>query len=1471
MKNIYQKPINSFNNRFFMLIILMVLSLSGFSQNVGINTTGAAPNANAGLDVNFDNKGILIPRVALTSTSSFAPLSAHVAGMLIYNTATANDVLPGFYYNTGSAWVPSFSVGTATGAMLYWSGTAWVEIPAGTTGQFLQVSPGGTPFWASVPYATLTTNAASAITTTTATSGGNISNDGGLPVLSRGVCWGTSSNPVIAVGNSTTNGTGTGLYTSSITGLTSGTIYYVRAYATNNAVTSYGNEIIFSTIPQMATTAASLVTVNSARSGGTVTTGNAPVIERGICYGTSATPTTSNTKIIDPSPGSGLFVSDLTGLNENTLYHVRSYAINAGGTAYGTDVTFTTLSTLTTTAISSITPISAISGGTVAIGGSATISARGICWSTSTGPTIALPTKTSSGTGTGAFVSSMTGLSGGQTYYVRAYATNVTGTSYGNELSFSTSVPVAPTIASTTAITGLSASTANTGGTITSDGGSAITVKGVCWDISLNPVLGTGNFTTNGAGTGAFTSSITGLTGNTTYHVRSYATNSAGTSYGPDVQFTTWVQAAYTLGQNLNYGYVAYVAPDGSGFIVSPDIAPTSPATTFTWGCNNVHVPVGTAIGTGKNNTDLIIASCGAGTAAEIAKAYNGGGFSDWFLPSSSEFQQVATNYTLFGFSGGYTSYFTSSEYGTDYTRASTFFYTGSQAYSSGTVRNGDTYTHAIRAIRTFGAPALGTVTTTAITNIAGTTATGGGNVTNDGGAPILAAGVCWNTTSGPTIADSKTNDTTATGSFSSSLTGLTFPTTYYVRAYVTTAAGTAYGSEVSFMTITVGLATVTTDAITNLATTSVTTGGNVTNENGSAVTVRGVCWSTTSPATVGIGNFSTDGTGLGAFVSNIAGLTPATPYYVRSYATNAAGTSYGNEVSFTTVALSLPTVTTNSITNLLGTSATTGGNVTADGGSAVINRGVCWDITANPDLTTLSPSGNVLYDTGTGLGAFVSNITGLNNGQQYYLRAFAINGAGTAYGSDVVFTPVGDAIPTLTTNAITNPTSTGGTSGGNITSDGGVAVTARGVCWSNLNNPPTIADSKTVDGNGTGTFTSTITGLTAGNGYWIAAYATNSLGTAYGQPEYYIPLGLPIVSTDPLQYTAPNTTAISGVNVSTDGGDPLTALGIVWGTSPAPTVDSHTGGGITTESLTGWWSQCILTGLVQSTTYYVRAYATNGQGTSYGPEIPFTPGVLGLPTTTTGIVANKIGSIAEIGTNILSDGGDPVITSGICWSTTADPTIDTNPNITIENIVSGLNYSKAFNLTVGTVYHVRAYATNGQGTAYGADITFTATAAYVGQVIQGGWMYGNVFSADGTGSHGLIADPWGYGISDWGCTSTLTGASGTILGTGQANTTAINADITTNTCVSLSGMSAFASQIVLFNGVDWYLPSKDEVTLLWTNRVSAGLDATLTPAVPIWSSSEVNATDAWYFDGTTWFNTGVKTAQYNVWPIRSF
>ena len=197
-----------------------------------------------------------------------------------------------------------------------------------------------------------------------------------------------------------------------------------------------------------------------------------------------------------------------------------------------------TTPTVTTNLVSSITSNSAVCGGNVTSDGGATVTARGVCWNTSSNPTTG-NSKTIDGSGTGSFTSNIIGLNPGTTYYVRAYATNSKGTSYGSNVSFNTNPTstTTPTV-TTNSVSSITFKSAVCGGNVISDGGSTVTARGVCWSTTSNPVTNDSR-TTDGSGTGSFTSNITGLKQGTTYYVRAYATNSIGTSYGANVSFTT--------------------------------------------------------------------------------------------------------------------------------------------------------------------------------------------------------------------------------------------------------------------------------------------------------------------------------------------------------------------------------------------------------------------------------------------------------------------------------------------------------------------------------------------------------------------------------------------------------------------------------------------------------------------------------------------------------------------------------------------------------------------------------------------------------------------------------------------------------------------------------------------------------------------------------------------------------------------
>ncbi|NTW31336.1 MAG: DUF1566 domain-containing protein [Bacteroidetes bacterium] len=276
------------------------------SAMLDVSSPSSGPSGSAG-----SRQGILIPRISLSSITDVSGFNTPIAtSLIVYNDGLSGLSTAGFYYWNISQWVhigtkgptgatgntgvtgntgaastavgptgptsneagptgptgltgptgaastlagPTGAAGTvglsgnSEGDMLYWNGSSWSIVAIGQVGQFLNLSVSKIPTWSGATYPTLTTNAANSITGGTAASGGNVTSDGGGTVTVRGVCWSTSSNPTTA-DNITTDGNGTGTFVSSINGLTASTNYYVRAYATNIAGTTYGNQESFSTL-----------------------------------------------------------------------------------------------------------------------------------------------------------------------------------------------------------------------------------------------------------------------------------------------------------------------------------------------------------------------------------------------------------------------------------------------------------------------------------------------------------------------------------------------------------------------------------------------------------------------------------------------------------------------------------------------------------------------------------------------------------------------------------------------------------------------------------------------------------------------------------------------------------------------------------------------------------------------------------------------------------------------------------------------------------------------------------------------------------------------------------------------------------------------------------------------------------------------------------------------------------------------
>ena len=1004
---------------------------------------------------------------------------------------------------------------------------------------------------------TVTTMETTDVTATTFTCGGDVTNDGGAEVTARGICWSTEQNPTIT-DSYTTDGSGLGTFTSNVNGLTCGTTYYVRAYATNSVGTAYGEEISVTTTQELAfvtTNNVSDITDNSAVCGGNVNyDGCSEVTARGVCWSIIQNPTLADDHTADGN-GMGSFTSNITGLNYVTTYYVRAYATNSVGIIYGEEVSFTTPPALPVVATASATDITATTfacGGNVTNDGGAEVTARGICWSTNPNPTIADSHTTQTG-GLGSFTSDVTGLDCGTTYYVRAYATNSVGTAYGEEISVTTTQELA--FVTTNNVSDITDNSAVCGGNVNYDGCSEVTARGVCWSIIQNPTLAD-DHTADGNGMGSFTSNITGLNYVTTYYVRAYATNSVGTIYGEEVSFTTppalpvvttastadITATTFACGGNVTNDGGAEVTArgicwsteqnptiadnhttDGSGLgFFTSNVTGLFCGTTYyvrAYATNSV----GTAYGEEYSVTtlpptvpDVVLSS---------ANIYNGLSIAIQAEVINENCSAVTERGICWGLAPSPTiinDYHTSNGNGmgifsdtlTGLETATTYYI---RAYA--TNEFGTSYSEE----ESITMPDYPTVTTSSVTDIASTIATSGGTVTSDGGTIVTARGVCWSTIPNPTIADSHTTDGTGTGSFTSSVTGLTAVTTYYVRAYATNNVGTSYGDELTFTTLETPCGEFT---LTDID-------GNTYN----TVQIGTQCWMKENLRTTKYA----DGTSISQGSSTSS--TTAYWYYPNNDASNK--TTYGLLYNWTAVmrnsssssanpsgvqgvcptgwhvpsdaewkqmeiAVGMTPIEADNLQQWRGSIAKSLSGTTGWASSSSLN--VPGNISGNNSSGfSALPAGNYYYgsylDFGDGANFWSATEDDSSNAWQRIL-SYRYAGVGRYYGNKGNGCSVRclrdeggsttSQFPTITTSSVTDITSTTATSGGSITSDGGATVTARGVCW-NTTGAPSVADSHTTDGNGTGSFTSSLTGLTANTTYYVRAYATNSVGTGYG------------------------------------------------------------------------------------------------------------------------------------------------------------------------------------------------------------------------------------------------------------------------------------------------------------------------------------------------------------------------------------
>ena len=597
-------------------------------------------------------------------------------------------------------------------------------------------------FTTNVDMPAVTSAVVSAITSTTAKFSSSVKSHGGETVTEVGFYYSTEPSVDPETALKVNQPYSQDAFSIDVEKLDVYTKYYVMAYATNSAGTTYSDVATFTTdssYPTVQTVGATDINSQGATLSGSVLSDNgASITERGFVYmqGTG-TPTTDSYKL-KVSGKTGEYTGALSGLEPNKKYSFRAYAVNSKGTAYGEVMSFLTVTGLPKVSavdVSKIASTSATLTADVTDHGGETVSEVGFYYSLDPAVDDETSVKVTRNYAGGAFSTSLTDLSVFTTYYVKAYAVNSAGVAYSSVVSFKTlaDVPVVQTLGSAE----VGSDGATLSGTVLTDNGASITERGFVW-MQGDGTPTTSNSKLKASGTtGDFTATLSGLDPNKKYSFRAYAINSVGTAYGAVMTFSTIADLpslSATKVSNLN-----------------------TTSATFT----------------------SSVISHGGETVSEVG-----------FYYSKSEDVSVATAFKV-------TESYSSDTFVIDVGDLEI----GTQYYVRAYAKN--SAGEALNPIVSFKTVSTEpSVKTTGSSEVTAYSALLSGEVLDDNGEPVTECGFVWlKGTSTPTTSSQKITLEGTLGAISATLSGLEPDQTYTFRAYAKNSKGTAYGDPMTFTT----------------------------------------------------------------------------------------------------------------------------------------------------------------------------------------------------------------------------------------------------------------------------------------------------------------------------------------------------------------------------------------------------------------------------------------------------------------------------------------------------------------------------------------------------------------------------------------------------------------------------------------------------------------------------------------------
>ena len=578
------------------------------------------------------------------------------------------------------------------------------------------------------------------------------------------------------------------------------------------------------------------------------------------------------------------------------------------------------------------------------------------------------------------------------------------------------------------------------------------------------------------------------------------------------------------------------------------------------------------------------------------------------------------------------------------------------------------------------------------------------------------------------------------------------------------------------------------------------TANGEVTAEGASAVSKRGFVWSTVANPTVSDA-LSSNQFGPGVFTQQITGLNLGTTYYLRAYATNANGTTYGNQLDFKTLVAGK--FTSISFDSLSFKSVKINVNIESLGDITIKSIGVCYSKTGTPSIK--SDSTTILNSNITDKN-FSVGIKNLTINTKYFIRAFINTNLGAFYSDEINVTTKQYTQGTFGEVVITGLSNLSADAKVNISTLGDAPINSMGLCFSTTNDPVFKTDSSTlIHPNKTDqTFTLALRNIKENTKYYVRAFINSDAGIAYSNSFYFTTLGRPTFGLVPY-FTGPipRTTATVFSYGGSENGAQITEYGFMIGADKF--ISSNINGAFNASNFYSY----DLKGLTGNTTYTATSFATNKYGTGYSKSSEFLTGPT-EPVISTASVTDIFGTNAKSAVLVTSNGGAEITELGIVLSTKSNPTIS-------DRFYAGVSSSAKIllsKLTYDSTYYIRAYAKNKVGITYGNEVNFT-TVYRVGETGPAG---GIIFYDQGSKKNG-----WRYMettlkdidiVAPGGCYMTVNINTDSAIGTGLENT---------NKIIELCSESGISARVVknftLNNFKDWFLPSYYEIIELFNSN----------------------------------------------------